>query len=209
MYERLDDGLADALTSQLWEMYGPTPTRLLHMWRWAKTNGAFLICDEYLDVTCAHSACKVGRYYMEKYQDESKSLETRLTDLKLSFAYRGPHRDSQTKELSELDPSLINFNERRWSDTADRLRDGELSSLSRFWTVSLTSIRTILSRLLHSHWIWRICYITTEALSCYIRHTAFRGSNGCQMYAANLKKTGCFFSPCQWRGDKSSQGRTR
>ena len=141
MYERREEGLADALTSQLWETYGPTPTRLLQMWRWAKTNGAFLICDEYLDVACAHPACKVRRYYMEKYQDESKSLEMRLTDLKLGFSYRGSHRDPQSKELSELDPSLINFNERLWSDTADRLRYGELSSLSRSWTVSLTFIR--------------------------------------------------------------------
>ena len=81
--------------------------RLLHVWRWAKTNGAFLICDEYLNLTCAHPTCEVRRYYMEKYQDESKRLEMRLTDFKLGFSQRDP----QAKELSELDPSLTNFND--------------------------------------------------------------------------------------------------
>ena len=46
---------------------------------------------------------------MKKYQDASKGLEKmRLTDFKLGL----PDRDLQAKELSDLDPSLIIFDER-------------------------------------------------------------------------------------------------
>ena len=64
MNQHPEDGLADDLTSQLWETYGPVPMRLLYMGSWLRQTAlsSSPICDDYLNVTCAHPTCKMRSY---------------------------------------------------------------------------------------------------------------------------------------------------
>lgn len=112
--------LNHSLAIVLWDTYGHTPTRLLHMWRWAKSSDAFSMCPWAVDTECARPACKAWDYY---YQERASKLMT--------FKANSYCQGAGAKILAELDPSLISFNNKLWSDVADRSGNGEFSNLSR------------------------------------------------------------------------------
>ena len=84
------------------------------MWRWAESSDAFSVCDRKLDSDCARPACKVRHDYCHKYTAESVNLE----------AY-SCCQGAGVNIPAELDPSLISFNDKLWTDVLDRLGDSE------------------------------------------------------------------------------------
>lgn len=101
--------LNHSLAMLLWDTYGHTPTRLLHMWRWAKSSDAFSMCPCAFDTKCGRPACKAWNFY---YKDYASKLMT--------FEANSYCQGAGAKILAELDPSLTSFNEKLWSDVADR-----------------------------------------------------------------------------------------
>ena len=144
-----------SLASLLLDTYGNTPTRLLHMWRWAESSGAFSACERrfgsyyshpessgafsecerQIGSDCPHPASKARHYYCKKYVDEL------VTSKAYSWYQEG---NIGAESVAELDPSLTSFNEKLWIDVRDGFKNGEFSYLSRFSTVFLRIIRHLL-----------------------------------------------------------------
>lgn len=145
--------LNHSLAMLLWDTYGHTPTRLLHMWRWAKSSDAFSMCPCAFDTKCGRPACKAWNFY---YKDYASKLMT--------FEANSYCQGAGAKILAELDPSLTSFNEKLWSDVADRSGNGKFSNLSRFSIVLLTIIRIALPRWARSPPTLPIFVLATELL---------------------------------------------
>ena len=124
-----------SLASLLFDTYGHRPTRLLHMWRWAESSGAFLACERRIGRSCAHPACKARHYYCNKYVAE-------LVTLKVYSCCQ--EEDIGAETVAELDPCLTSFNEKLWIDVLDGFKNSELSYINRFLTVFLNTIRHLL-----------------------------------------------------------------
>jgi hypothetical protein len=63
---------SNILAMQLWETYGHTPTRLLYMWRWAKSSDAVSMCQQVYNAGCARPICKL--WYISRESHASKTM---------------------------------------------------------------------------------------------------------------------------------------
>ena len=115
------------LTNLLWNTYGPTLARLLYMWRWAKSSEAFSMCSQLTgsrNRECARPACKVWDHNCEKYSVESPEFQVYSNNCNGgNFSVAIP---------AELDPSLVFFNEKLWSDAAARHRNSKFYASASF-----------------------------------------------------------------------------
>jgi hypothetical protein len=89
---------SNMLVMRLWETYGHTPTRLLYMWRWAKSSDAFSMCQQGYNAGCARPTCKLWYILRESHASKIMILGT-------ATHYQG----IVAENLTELDPSLNYF----------------------------------------------------------------------------------------------------